>query len=203
MSELYHVDDNNVKDKPRPLYDRPTLGWRSMPDSEVRASLGSKKNFMLSYGLRLDPDGFEEARAILDTFKQGNWCDRTQDRGESQNSNLQSDEDEEQVDNNQDEDDHDDDEGKSDDDDDNSNGRNSSGGRNNNGGGGSHGQDWQSIPDSKIYESWGGKMQFMHSYGLKPTPEGFEEARAITDAFKQDDWANRQESSGGRDSGRR
>ena len=52
---------------------------------------------------------------------------------------------------------------------------------------------WRSIPDQEIWESWGSKTNFMASYGLKPTPEGFAEARAILDSFKQKDWEDRQE----------
>ncbi|KAF9560167.1 hypothetical protein EC968_006275 [Mortierella alpina] len=52
---------------------------------------------------------------------------------------------------------------------------------------------WRSIPDREIYDSWGSKTNFMSSYGMKPTPEGFEQAREHLDAFKQNTWADRQE----------
>ncbi|KAF9964523.1 hypothetical protein BGZ70_006339 [Mortierella alpina] len=67
-------------------------------------------------------------------------------------------------------------------------------GRNNgNQGEGAADEGWRSIPDREIWESWGSKTNFMMSYGLKPTPEGFADARALLDSFKQNDWADRQE----------
>jgi hypothetical protein len=54
---------------------------------------------------------------------------------------------------------------------------------------------WKSIPDSAITKSWGGMMSFMGSYMLKPTPEGFEEAREILDAFKKADYEDMQRDS--------
>jgi hypothetical protein len=47
---------------------------------------------------------------------------------------------------------------------------------------------WKFIPDKVVYESWGTLHDFMRSYGLKPTPEGFEEAREILNAFKKADY---------------
>ncbi|KAG0050866.1 hypothetical protein BGZ83_004340 [Gryganskiella cystojenkinii] len=64
-------------------------------------------------------------------------------------------------------------------------------------GGNNGSQGWQSIPNSQIHQSWGGQQNFMNSYGLKPTPEGYAEARAITDAFKQNDYAASQGNGGG------
>ena len=54
---------------------------------------------------------------------------------------------------------------------------------------------WRSIPDKAIYESWGGKINFMLSYGLKPTPEGFEDAREILNAFKKADYEEAKQNS--------
>ena len=53
---------------------------------------------------------------------------------------------------------------------------------------------WRSIPNSAVTSSFGGMHPFMASYGLKPTPDGYEEARHIIDAFKQADYAEQQES---------
>ena len=39
-------------------------------------------------------------------------------------------------------------------------------------------------------EGWGDQHNFMHSYGLKPTPDGYEEANRIADAFMEADRAN-------------
>ncbi len=67
-------------------------------------------------------------------------------------------------------------------------------GRNNRNQGQSQGNEgWRSIPDREIWESWGSQTNFMRSYGLQLTPEGFAEARALLDAFKQQDWEDRQE----------
>ncbi|KAJ3050422.1 hypothetical protein HK097_008618 [Rhizophlyctis rosea] len=49
-------------------------------------------------------------------------------------------------------------------------------------------EDWQSIPNSYIDKSYGGTHQFMGSYGLKPTPDGYQEAKEIRDAFKEESW---------------
>ncbi|KAF9962284.1 hypothetical protein BGZ72_008419 [Mortierella alpina] len=64
---------------------------------------------------------------------------------------------------------------------------------NNNQGQGKEDEGWRSIPDREIWDSWGSQTNFMLSYGLRPTPDGFAEARALLDAFKQNDWADRQE----------
>lgn len=47
---------------------------------------------------------------------------------------------------------------------------------------------WESIPTSKITESWGGMQNFTRSYGLKPDASGYNEARQIVNAFKQADF---------------
>lgn len=48
---------------------------------------------------------------------------------------------------------------------------------------------WRNISNRQITKSWGGMINFMHSYGLKEyNPEDFDEAHAIIDAMKQADW---------------
>ncbi|KAF9940928.1 hypothetical protein BGZ67_006350 [Mortierella alpina] len=63
----------------------------------------------------------------------------------------------------------------------------------NNGNQGQADEGWRSIPDRDVWGSSGSKTNFMGSYGIKPTPEGFAEARDLMDAFKQNDWQDRQE----------
>ena len=69
----------------------------------------------------------------------------------------------------------------------------------NEGSGSSNGgnEGWSSIPDSQITGSSGGMHGFMRSYGLKPTPDGYQEAREIIDAFKQADYQQQQQQSRG------
>ena len=59
----------------------------------------------------------------------------------------------------------------------------------------SHNEDWRSIPDKEIYESWGSKFHMGLSYGIKPWDDNAkEDLRDIIDAFKKADWEERQES---------
>ncbi|KAK1834102.1 hypothetical protein QBC39DRAFT_369385 [Podospora conica] len=62
----------------------------------------------------------------------------------------------------------------------------------NNSGGGQSQQSSQSKPMSnyEFVKPWGGMMNFMLSYGIKPTPEGFEEANALIEQFKAQDAQN-------------
>lgn len=53
-------------------------------------------------------------------------------------------------------------------------------------------QGWSSIPDSQITGSSGGMHGFMHSYGMKATPDGYQAARETIDAFKQADYQQQQ-----------
>jgi hypothetical protein len=53
---------------------------------------------------------------------------------------------------------------------------------------------WQSIPNSAVTGPSGGQMNFMASYGLQPTIDGFTESSAIINAFKQADYAASQQS---------
>lgn len=53
---------------------------------------------------------------------------------------------------------------------------------------------WESISTSSITSSFGGMHGFMGSYGLKPTPDGYDEAREIINAFKQADYEEQQNS---------
>ncbi|KAJ3162703.1 hypothetical protein HDU86_003676 [Geranomyces michiganensis] len=54
----------------------------------------------------------------------------------------------------------------------------------------------QGNPQSnyQFYKQWGSQHNFMASYGLKPTPEGYEEGNAIREAFQA---ADRQDKQGG------
>jgi hypothetical protein len=48
---------------------------------------------------------------------------------------------------------------------------------------------WRNISNRQIYKSWGNMINFMHSYGLKEyNPEDFDEAHAIIDTMKQNQW---------------
>jgi hypothetical protein len=165
-------------------------GWRSIPDKAIYKSWGSKIDFMHSYGLKPDPEGFEEARLILDAFKKGDYEDakRNSTNNYQNNHNYGNNQINQNYKNSQN----------------NHNYKNSQNNHNNQN---SHnyqtinynqvsdsnsadGEDegWRSISDKAIYESWGTLHDFMHSYGLKPTPDGYEEARQILDAFKKADY---------------
>ncbi|KAJ4410619.1 hypothetical protein N0V85_003944 [Neurospora sp. IMI 360204] len=43
----------------------------------------------------------------------------------------------------------------------------------------------QPMSDYEYLKPWGGKTKFMASYGIKPTPEGFEEARELIDQMRE------------------
>ncbi|KAK3388961.1 hypothetical protein B0T20DRAFT_456960 [Sordaria brevicollis] len=43
----------------------------------------------------------------------------------------------------------------------------------------------QPMSDYEYLKPWGGKQNFMLSYGIKPTPEGFEEARDLIDQMRE------------------
>jgi hypothetical protein len=42
----------------------------------------------------------------------------------------------------------------------------------------------------EFVKPWGGMVGFMTSYGIKPTPEGFEEAQELISQFKAHDAEN-------------
>ena len=42
----------------------------------------------------------------------------------------------------------------------------------------------------EFVKPWGGMMNFMASYGIKPTPEGFEEAQELIAQFMAHDAEN-------------
>ncbi|KAK3500766.1 hypothetical protein B0T13DRAFT_510830 [Neurospora crassa] len=44
----------------------------------------------------------------------------------------------------------------------------------------------QPMSDYEYLKPWGGKKGFMLSYGIKPTPEGFEEARDLIDQMREE-----------------
>ncbi|KAG0050865.1 hypothetical protein BGZ83_004339 [Gryganskiella cystojenkinii] len=172
-SEARQDDEDEEEGKIYPLYNHPTLGWRSIPNAEIWKSWGSREEFMRSYCLRFDQDGYDEAQAILDSFKKNDWVDRQEEEKElakknqkkpmlihlptvtvvSGNKNqpkvLPQSLYDDPV------------------------------------------RGWRSIPDAQIWASWGSKAQFMRSYGLRMDPDGFEEARSILDSLKQNDWNER------------
>lgn len=48
-------------------------------------------------------------------------------------------------------------------------------------------------------KAWGGKNNFMHSYGIKPTPDGYAQANELITTFRQaDNNANNQSSGNNR-----
>ena len=47
---------------------------------------------------------------------------------------------------------------------------------------------YKSIPNSAITSAWGGMNNFMASYGIKPTPDGYAEANAMIQEFKKADY---------------
>ena len=48
---------------------------------------------------------------------------------------------------------------------------------------------WRNISNRQITKSWGGMINFMHSYGLKEyNPEDFDTAHQIIDQMKQHQW---------------
>jgi hypothetical protein len=48
---------------------------------------------------------------------------------------------------------------------------------------------WRNISNNQIVKPWGGMINFMHSYGLKEyNAEDFDEAHAIIDSMKQNQW---------------
>ena len=69
--------------------------------------------------------------------------------------------------------------------------------KNNQGSNSKSGKDdgWKSIPDKAIYESSGSQHDFMRSYGMKPTPDGYKEARQYMDAFKKADYQEAKQNS--------
>jgi len=49
-------------------------GWRNISDRQIVKSWGGMRNFMHSYGLKeYNPEDFDEAHAIMDAMKQGQW----------------------------------------------------------------------------------------------------------------------------------
>ncbi|KAI9139730.1 hypothetical protein BKA69DRAFT_1083933 [Paraphysoderma sedebokerense] len=47
--------------------------WESIPDKYFTKAFGGMRNFMLSHGIRRDARGHEEARELLNMFKQEAW----------------------------------------------------------------------------------------------------------------------------------
>ncbi|CCC09278.1 unnamed protein product [Sordaria macrospora k-hell] len=43
----------------------------------------------------------------------------------------------------------------------------------------------QPMSDYEYLKPWGGRTGFMASYGIKPTPEGFEESRELIDQMRE------------------
>jgi hypothetical protein len=53
-------------------------GWKMISNKSIIQSWGSMSNFMLSYGLKPhNPEDYDEAHAIIDAMKEGDWSDMT------------------------------------------------------------------------------------------------------------------------------